>query len=55
MCSPLSVVENDKFKYEGLDLVVQMFRKGEYFFTFDLKSGYHHVDVYIDFWIFLEN
>ena len=35
----------DKFKYEGLDLVPQMFKRGEYFFTFDLKSGYHHVDI----------
>ena len=27
-----------------------MFEKGEYFFTFDLKLGYHHVDIHVDFW-----
>ena len=42
-----------KFKYEGLDLVVQMFEKEDYFFTFDLKSGYHHVDIHEDFWKYL--
>lgn len=25
-----------------------LFRKGEYFFAFDLKSGYHHVDIHED-------
>ena len=43
----------DKFKYEGLDLVPQMFKRGEYFFTFDLKSGYHHVDINGVFWTYL--
>lgn len=42
-----------KFKYEGLGLVPQMFSKGEYFFTFDLKSGYHHVDIHPDCWGYL--
>ena len=37
-----------KFKYEGLNLVPDLLRKGEYFFTFDLKSGYHHVDIHED-------
>ena len=42
-----------KFKYEGLNLVPQMFEKGDHFFTFDLKSGYHHVDIHVDFWTYL--
>ena len=42
-----------KFKYEGLDIVTQMFEKGDYFTTFDLKSGYHHVDIHSDHWQFL--
>ena len=42
-----------KFKYEGLELVPQMFCKGDFFFTFDLKSGYHHVSVHEDCWPFL--
>ena len=37
-----------KFKYEGLELVPQMFCKGDFFFTFDLKSGYYHVNVHED-------
>ena len=29
-----------------------MFCKGDFFFTFDLKSGYHHVNVHEDCWPF---
>ncbi len=32
-----------KFKYEGLNIIPQIFSRGDYSFTFDLKSGYHHV------------
>ena len=38
-----------KFKYEGLNLIPVLFRKGDLVFTFDLKSGYHHVDINEDF------
>ena len=34
-----------KFKYEDLRVAIMMFEKGERMFSFDLKSGYHHVDV----------
>ena len=44
---------NQKFKYEGLDLVPAMFERNNYFFTFDLKSGYHHIDIHTDCWIYL--
>ena len=27
-------------------LILLMFQKGDYMFTFDLKSAYHHVDIY---------
>ena len=37
-----------KFKYEGLNLIPVLFKKGDYMFTFDLKSGYHHVDIHED-------
>ena len=34
-----------KFKYEDLKTLSQMFDKGYWFFTWDLKSGYHHIDI----------
>jgi len=36
----------DKFKYEDLRTAMLMFQKDDYVFSFDLKSGYHHVDIY---------
>ena len=36
----------DKFKYEDLRIAMLMFQKGDFMFSFDLKSGYHHVDIY---------
>ena len=27
-------------------MAMLMFQKGDYLFSFDLKSGYHHVDIY---------
>ena len=34
-----------KFKYEDLRVAMLLLEKGDYMFTFDLKSGYHHVDI----------
>ena len=34
------------FKYEDLRVVALMFQEDEFLFKFDLKSGYHHVDIY---------
>ena len=34
-----------KFKYEDLLVVSQLVSKGDWFVTFDLKNGYHHVDI----------
>lgn len=42
-----------KFKYEGLNLIPDLCYKDEYFVTFDLKSGYHHVDISKDCWPYL--
>ena len=36
----------DKFKYEDLHTAMLMFQKDDYLFFFDLKSGYHHVDIF---------
>ena len=38
-----------KFKYEGLNLISSLFRAGNFVFSFDLKSGYHHVDIHKQF------
>ena len=35
-----------KFKYEDLRIALPLFRPGDYVFTFNLKSGYHHIDIY---------
>ena len=34
-----------KFKYEDLRTAMMYFNPGDYLFAFDLKSGYHHVDI----------
>ena len=34
-----------KFKYEDLCLASLMFKRNEYMLKFDLKSGYHHIDI----------
>ena len=34
------------FKYEDLRIAALLFEKHEFLFKFDLKSGYHHVDIY---------
>ena len=34
-----------KFKYEDLWAVMMLSGPGEWMFSFDLKSGYHHIDV----------
>ena len=36
----------DKFKYEDIRIAMLMFQKDDYMFSFDLKSGYHHVEIY---------
>ena len=39
-------LRKDKFKFEDLRVALLMFQKGDLLFKFDLKSGYHHVDIY---------
>lgn len=43
----------DHFKYEDLRTLMQMFSRNDYMVTFDLKSGYHHVDIFQDHWQYL--
>lgn len=42
-----------KFKYKGLNLIPDLCDQGDFFFTFDLKSAYHHVDIHPDCWTYL--
>ena len=37
-----------KFKCEDISVALQIFSKGFYLFKFDLKSGYHHVEIFPD-------
>ena len=41
------------FKYEDLRTAALMFEQGEYMFKFDLKSGYHHVNIWPEHYEFL--
>ena len=34
-----------RFKYEDLRVAMSLFEKGDYLFSFELKSGYHHIDI----------
>ncbi|CAI7919529.1 unnamed protein product, partial [Closterium sp. NIES-54] len=42
-----------KFKYEGLSRVADVARAGDWMFSVDLKSGYHHIDIHPSCWKFL--
>ncbi|GJP55778.1 hypothetical protein CLOM_g14767, partial [Closterium sp. NIES-68] len=42
-----------EFKYEGLSRVAELARAGNWMFSIDLKSGYHHVDIQPSCWKFL--
>ena len=35
-----------KFRCEDISVAIQIFSKGLYLFKFDLKSGYHHVEIF---------
>ena len=39
-------LRKQSFKYEDLRSLSQLFEEKFWFFTWDLKSGYHHVDIY---------
>ena len=35
-----------KFRYEDLKVVSDILKEGDWFFSFDLRNGYHHVDIF---------
>ena len=37
-----------KIKYEDWNIALAYFEQNAYMFSFDLKSGYHHIDIYTD-------
>ena len=41
-------VSKVKFKYEDLRCLSQVLEENHWFFTWDLKSGYYHVDIFAD-------
>ena len=43
----------DKFKYENIRLAMLIFQRDDFMFSFDLKSGYHHVDIHQEHWKYL--
>jgi len=38
-------VRKDRFKFEDWKVAIQYFTKNSSVFKFDLKSGYHHIDI----------
>ena len=34
-----------KFKYDDVCTIRNLFNKGDFFFKFDIKHGYHHVNI----------
>ena len=38
-------VSQNKFRYEDLRTLAQLFDEGDYFCTFDLRNGYHHIRI----------
>ena len=41
-------LQTQKFKYEDMRTALMLLNKGDYICTFDLKSGYHHVDMHAE-------
>ena len=43
-----SHLQKKSIKYEDWKVAISYFEVGAYMFTFDLKSGYHHIEVATD-------
>ena len=62
VCSPLGVVPKKngklrliakrKFRFEDLRVVADILQPDDCFFTFDLRNGYHLVDIFQELWKF---
>jgi hypothetical protein len=45
-----SFIKATNFRYESIRTVSDLCQQGDFLFTVDLKSGYHHIDIHKDFW-----
>ena len=43
----------NNFKFEDLRVVAEILQPDDWFFTFDLRNGYHHVDIFQEHWKYL--
>ena len=43
----------ERFKYEDMRTALEMIEVGDYMVSFDLKAGYHHIDIHRDHWQYL--
>ena len=41
-----SFIKQNKFRYENLTTLSEILSEGDYFTTFDLSSGYHHIEIH---------
>ena len=41
-------VRLQKFRHDDLHTLAELFEQGDFFVTFDLKSGYHHISIHPD-------
>ena len=46
-------VQKEKFHYEDVRTLLQVAKQGDWLVTFDLQSGYHHIDIHPDSQTFL--
>ena len=43
---PNQYIQISKFKYDDLKLIAQVLDRDQYYVKYDLKSGYHHIDIF---------
>ena len=46
-------IKHNKIRYKNLSTLAKMLNKGDYFTTYDLTSGYHHIEIHPEYRKFL--
>ena len=41
-----SFIKQNQFRYENLTILSEILSEGDHFTTFDLSSGYHHIEIH---------